>query len=128
MKLQTSLSQPSPSKSQKSTSRRHLTLPEPLNKNYSQSPAERYILSRSSMLRQSNEQQRTPSAASPTTIIPLGHSERMHLWHQTKVNEIYKKQKHRYVYGPPPTSRGFPFSSPSFFLQSNLSLTSQKNN
>ena len=83
------------------------------------------------MLGQSNEQQHTPSTASSTTnttIIPMGHSERMHLWHQTKVNEKRKKQKHRYIYGPPPTSRGFPFSSPSSFIQSNLSLTSQKNN
>jgi hypothetical protein len=34
------------------------------------------------------------------------HDERMQKWQQKKVNEIHKKQKHRYVYGTSYNKKG----------------------
>jgi hypothetical protein len=135
MRFQTSLSHPAPIDQQESKSRRHLTLPVPLN---SQSQAERYILSRSQMVTNSNEQQdispETPSSMTgtgPRTFqLPMSHDEYMRKWNKEKTNEIIKKQKHRYVYGTPPSSARTAFSLPMYLtpsIQSNKPLSSQSN-
>jgi len=115
---------------QKPNPRRYLTLPIPLNNNYSQSPAEHYIACRSQMLNKSIEQQdispETSSSITGTNInsiqSSMSHAEKMHKWHQEQTEKIFKKQKHRYVYGPPPsssvtspTSLGLQFSSAMYF-------------
>jgi hypothetical protein len=123
---------------QESKPSRQLTLPIPLNNNNSQSPAERYIFSRSQMLSYSNEQQdispETPSSITGTNLStlqsPMSHAEHMNKWHQKQTNEIKKKQKHRYVYGPPPSSSNTAFSSPMYCtppIQSNIPLSSRRN-
>jgi hypothetical protein len=120
VKFQTSLSQPSPSIESKPSARRHLTLPEPLNNNnnyYPQSRAELYVLARSQMLSQANEQKdlspETPLSITASSIHPfqlnLTHTELMNNWYQKKTYELRKKRKHGYVYGVPPKS---PLTSP----------------
>jgi hypothetical protein len=127
--LQTSLSQPGPPKQSKSNSRRHLTLPEPLNNNnYPQCSAELYVSARSQMLVPANEQKdlspETPSSITASTInsfpLNMGYADVMNNWRQKKTYEICKKHKHRYVYGTPPSSSltsptalGFAFPQPT---------------
>ncbi len=108
------MSQPTSSNQQNPTPRRHLTLPVPLNTTYPQSPAERYVTFLSQMLINSNEHQdispESPSSITRTTCSsiqsPMSHAERMQKWQEKKVNEIYKKQKHRYVYGTSYNKKG----------------------
>jgi hypothetical protein len=80
----------------------------------------------------------TPSTASSITRTnvssiqsPMGHSERMQQWQQKQANEICKKHKYRYAYGPRPTSWGLPFSSPTCFTPcspTHTAVLSRKNN
>ena len=107
--------------------RHHLVLPITPSNNYQQSAAESYILSRSQMLNSSPDSQdsspETPmsNAASISTVLcmPMTHAERMQNWHQQQTNNLYKKQKHRYMYGPPPTS---PSSNSSTVFNRSMSL------
>ncbi|CAF1388329.1 unnamed protein product [Adineta ricciae] len=99
--------------------RHHLVLPITPSNNYQQSAAESYVLSRSQMLNSSPDSQdsspETPisNTTSISTIlcIPMTHAERMQNWHQQQTNNLYKKQKHRYMYGPPPTSPSSNYST-----------------
>jgi len=82
------------------------------------------------MLYKPNEQQdispETPSSITVTSInsiqSPMSHTEKMHKWHQEQTKKIFKKKKHQYVYGPPPsssvtspTSLGLQFFPPMYF-------------
>ena len=102
-----------------SKSRHHLVLPITSTNNYQQSTAEQYILSRSQMTnsspgsQDSSPETPTSNATSISTVlsIPMTHTERMQNWQQQQTNNLYKKQKHRYVYGPPPTSPSSNYST-----------------
>lgn len=102
-------------------SRRHLTLNIPSAENYPQSAAERYILSRAQALNaQTGFSDMTPdtpssvvSTHSSTASSPMSHIERMENWHAEQRTLIQKKQKHRYVYGPPPTTSPMRVSLPT---------------
>lgn len=109
-----------------SNSRRYLTSPASLNtpNSYPSSPAERYIARQSHIVLNGNTQlapsPETPSSLATNTIqflqLNMSHAERMHQWQQKQSNEIYKKQKYRYVYGTPSSTvtspMGLPVSSP----------------
>ncbi|UJR37260.1 hypothetical protein I4U23_029969 [Adineta vaga] len=95
-----------------SKSRDHLRLSVTPSDKLPESPAERYILSRSQMLNNSQDiSPETPSPIASTTLkslrSPMNHSEWMQNWHQQQTNNLYKKRKHGYVYGPPPASSSF---------------------
>ncbi|CAF0774276.1 unnamed protein product [Adineta steineri] len=136
-KLQASLSQPEPKKQQETKSRRHLTLPTLSNNNYTQSPAEQYILHRSQMLNISNEQQdsspETPLSFTGTNLStaqsPMSHTERMDQWREKQTNDFRKKHKHQYVYGSPSSSSSNQtFSTSMYSTPSISSSSSQRNN
>jgi hypothetical protein len=85
-----------------------------------------------------NEQQdispETPSSITGTSLRTfqclMSHDEYMNKWRKEKTNEIIKKQKHRYVYGTPPSSTRTAFSLPMYLtpsIQSNKPLSSQRN-
>lgn len=109
-----------------------------MNKTYPlQSDAERYIAYRTQASFPPNEQQNlsptTPLSAASTTsttgstnpFLPLmTHAERMNKWQQERKQKIYKKQKHQYVYGPPPSASTMNFIP---FIQSNTPLSSERN-
>jgi hypothetical protein len=66
---------------------------------------------------------------------PLNHHELMHKWRQSKTCEINKKQKHRYMYGPPPPSSirtpmlfDVQYASPMYFSTSTEVNSTEKNN
>ncbi|CAF1553301.1 unnamed protein product [Rotaria magnacalcarata] len=132
-RYQSSFSQPTPStisNEEKSNRRRRLTLPVPLNNNSSLSKAERYIILKSLMLSSPDEQ----TAISPETLsskqsgispmqCPPSHNARMQQWYQGQAYNIAKKEKYRYVYGPPLSS---PARTPTSLSESLFSTSYSK--
>jgi len=88
------------------------------------SPAELYITQQSQMVFDSNDSlPGTSSIASSNTSSK--HAEKMHEWHEKKVNEIYKHEPYRYKYGTPPsTFRRSDCQTDSYNRQTSTSLSS----
>lgn len=60
----------------------------------------------------------------------MGFNERMQIYHQEQKRKAYKKRKHQYVYGPPPSSsnfRSFPAIFPTPSMQLSQTLSAERN-
>ncbi|CAM4744580.1 unnamed protein product [Rotaria magnacalcarata] len=115
-RYQSSFSQPTPStisNEEKSNRRRRLTLPVPLNNNSSLN--EQTAISPETL---SSKQ----SGISPMQC-PPSHNARMQQWYQGQAYNIAKKEKYRYVYGPPLSS---PARTPTSLSESLFSTSYSK--